>query len=158
MTFASKASTPNDVPWKFEAGTQAIVEAVGFARPSIISRPSAWTTSVITRCGSPATPSMRSASGSPTAHDLRSPGRLDPRRRAVSFLFDGIHAHDISQVLDEDGVCACRTSLRQTLDAPARRSGDQSRVRVRLQRRSGCRRARRSAGKGAEVLRDLGFC
>ena len=39
--------------------------------------------------------------------ELRIYGPLDVNVRggAVSFLFDGIHAHDISQVLDEDNVC-----------------------------------------------------
>ena len=43
---------------------------------------------------------------------------------AVSFLFDGIHAHDISQVLDEDAVCVraghhCAKPLMRQLGVPA---------------------------------------
>src|SRR5690606_32729067 len=33
------------------------------------------------------------------------PRDIDQRGGTVSFLFDGIHAHDISQVVDEEGVC-----------------------------------------------------
>ena len=46
------------------------------------------------------------------------------RGGAVSFLFDGIHAHDIRQVLDEDGVCVraghhCAKPLMRVLGVPA---------------------------------------
>ena len=53
-------------------------------------------------------------------------GPLDTSVRggAVSFLFDGIHAHDISQVLDEDAVCVraghhCAKPLMRQLGVPA---------------------------------------
>ena len=50
--------------------------------------------------------------------------RKDVRGGAVSFLFDGIHAHDISQVLDEDAVCVraghhCAKPLMRQLGVPA---------------------------------------
>jgi cysteine desulfurase/selenocysteine lyase len=46
------------------------------------------------------------------------------RGGAISFLFDGIHAHDISQVLDEDAVCVraghhCAKPLMRVLGVPA---------------------------------------
>ena len=49
---------------------------------------------------------------------------VDQRGGAVSFLFDGIHAHDISQVLDEDAVCVraghhCAKPLMRQLGVPA---------------------------------------
>jgi cysteine desulfurase/selenocysteine lyase len=57
---------------------------------------------------------------------LRIFGPLDTSIRggAVSFLFDGIHAHDISQVLDEDAVCVraghhCAKPLMRQLGVPA---------------------------------------
>jgi cysteine desulfurase/selenocysteine lyase len=53
-------------------------------------------------------------------------GPLDIQHRggAVSFLFDGIHAHDVSQVLDEDAVCIraghhCAKPLMRQLGVPA---------------------------------------
>jgi cysteine desulfurase/selenocysteine lyase len=58
--------------------------------------------------------------------DLRiyGPTDVDQRGGAVSFLFDGIHAHDISQVLDEDAVCVraghhCAKPLMRQLGVPA---------------------------------------
>jgi cysteine desulfurase/selenocysteine lyase len=52
------------------------------------------------------------------------PSNVDGRGGAVSFLFDGIHAHDISQVLDEDAVCVraghhCAKPLMRQLGVPA---------------------------------------
>jgi len=52
------------------------------------------------------------------------PTDVDVRGGAVSFLFDGIHAHDISQVLDEDAVCVraghhCAKPLMRQLGVPA---------------------------------------
>jgi cysteine desulfurase/selenocysteine lyase len=52
------------------------------------------------------------------------PTNVDVRGGAVSFLFDGIHAHDISQVLDEDAVCVraghhCAKPLMRQLGVPA---------------------------------------
>ncbi|MDQ1520895.1 MAG: cysteine desulfurase / selenocysteine lyase, partial [Actinomycetota bacterium] len=42
----------------------------------------------------------------------------------LSFSFEGIHAHDVSQVLDEDGVCVrashhCAKPLMKVLRVPA---------------------------------------
>ena len=46
------------------------------------------------------------------------------RGGAISFAFEGIHAHDVSQVLDEDGVCVraghhCAKPLMRVLGVPA---------------------------------------
>jgi cysteine desulfurase/selenocysteine lyase len=52
------------------------------------------------------------------------PRDVEHRGGAISFLFDGIHAHDISQVLDEDAVCVraghhCAKPLMRVLGVPA---------------------------------------
>jgi cysteine desulfurase/selenocysteine lyase len=52
------------------------------------------------------------------------PANADDRGGVVSFLFDGIHAHDVSQVVDEEGVCVraghhCAKPLMRTLGIPA---------------------------------------
>jgi cysteine desulfurase/selenocysteine lyase len=52
------------------------------------------------------------------------PQDISVRGGAVSFLFDGIHAHDVSQVLDGDGVCVraghhCAKPLMRQLGVPA---------------------------------------
>ncbi|MCU1464611.1 MAG: cysteine desulfurase-like protein SufS subfamily [Actinomycetia bacterium] len=116
--------TTNDVPWKFEAGTPAIVEAVGFG--AAIDYISALGMDavrahelLVTRY---ALDSLRDRFGDSLT--IYGPTDVDRRGGAVSFLFDGIHAHDISQVLDEDAVCVraghhCAKPLMRQLGVPA---------------------------------------
>jgi len=116
--------TTNDVPWKFEAGTQPIAEAVGFGAA----------VDYMTALGMPAVRDHEMRLTRYTLDALRDRfpdtltiyGPLDTSVRggAVSFLFDGIHAHDISQVLDEDAVCVraghhCAKPLMRQLGVPA---------------------------------------
>jgi len=114
----------NDVPWKFEAGTQAIAEAIGFGAA----------VDYMTSLGMPA---VREHEMHLTRYTLDAlterfsdsltvygPTDTSVRGGAVSFLFDGIHAHDISQVLDEDAVCVraghhCAKPLMRQLGVPA---------------------------------------
>jgi cysteine desulfurase / selenocysteine lyase len=116
--------TPNDVPWKFEAGTPAIAEAIGWG-------------AAIEYLEALGMDAVRAHEKLLTAYALRAledrfegrlhlygPTDVEVRGGAVSFLFDGIHAHDISQVLDEDAVCVraghhCAKPLMRTLGVPA---------------------------------------
>jgi len=116
--------TTNDLPWKFEAGTPAIVEAVGFGAAidyiSAIGMDAVRAHErLITRYALEALRD-RFADGL----TIYGPTDIDVRGGAVSFLFDGIHAHDISQVLDEDAVCVraghhCAKPLMRQLGVPA---------------------------------------
>ena len=88
-------------------------------------RRSAWTRSATTRCGSPRYTLDALRDRFADTLTIYGPRDTSIRGGAVSFLFDGIHAHDISQVLDEDArVRARRPPLRQAADAPARRARD----------------------------------
>lgn len=116
--------TPNELPWKFEAGTPPITEAVGFGAA----------VEYLEELGLPA---VRKHEQSLTAYALdalreRFPDTLriyghhdvEGRGGTISFLFEGIHAHDISQVLDEHGVCVraghhCAKPLMRLLGVPA---------------------------------------
>jgi cysteine desulfurase/selenocysteine lyase len=116
--------TTNDVPWKFEAGTPAIVEAIGFGAAvdyvSAIGMDAIHAHELqLTRY---ALTALQERFGD--ALSIYGPTGLDHRGGAVSFLFDGIHAHDISQVLDEDAVCVraghhCAKPLMRQLGVPA---------------------------------------
>ncbi|HEX4491701.1 MAG TPA: SufS family cysteine desulfurase [Acidimicrobiia bacterium] len=116
--------TTNELPWKFEAGTQAIAEAVGFAAAI----------DYLEQLGMPAvrehemrlTRYMLDGLREHFPDSLKVYGPLDisVRGGAVSFLFDGIHAHDVSQVLDGDAVCVraghhCAKPLMRELGVPA---------------------------------------
>ena len=114
----------NDIPWKFEAGTPAIVEAVGMGAA----------VDYLQAIGMDAVREHERALTEYTLAALRDrfgdrlrlygPPSADDRGGAISFLFDGIHAHDVSQVVDEEGVCVraghhCAKPLMRVLGIPA---------------------------------------
>jgi len=116
--------TTNDVPWKFEAGTPAIVEAVGFG--AAVDYISAFGMDAVraheVSLTGYALEALRERFGESLT--IYGPTDVDRRGGAVSFLFDGIHAHDVSQVLDEDAVCVraghhCAKPLMRQLGVPA---------------------------------------
>ena len=97
--------TPNEIPWKFEAGTPPIVEAVGLA-------------AAIEYLEGLGMDAVREHDVSLTAYALRAlterhgdsiviygPPDANARGGVLSFSFKDIHPHDISQVLDQKGVC-----------------------------------------------------
>jgi cysteine desulfurase / selenocysteine lyase len=116
--------TTNDVPWKFEAGTQPIAEAVGFG--AAVDYLNTLDMAAVRDHEMRLTRYTLDALRDRFPEALRIFGPLDTSIRggAVSFLFDGIHAHDISQVLDEDAVCVraghhCAKPLMRQLGVPA---------------------------------------
>jgi cysteine desulfurase/selenocysteine lyase len=116
--------SPNDLPWKFEAGTPPIVEAIGFG--AAVDYLSTLSMEAVRDHEMRVTRYALDALRDRFPDSLRVYGPQDTSIRggAVSFLFDGIHAHDISQVLDEDAVCVraghhCAKPLMRTLGVPA---------------------------------------
>jgi cysteine desulfurase/selenocysteine lyase len=115
---------PNEVPWKFEAGTMPIVEATGLA-------------AAVDYLEATGLPAIRAHERDLTAYALdtlarrfgdrisvQGPSDLDARAGIISFTFEGIHAHDVSQVLDGEGVCVrashhCAKPLMRVLGVPA---------------------------------------
>jgi len=95
-------ATWNEVPWKFEAGTQNVGDtiALGVAidylerlgRDAIAAHEREITAYAMGRLQE--IPGLR----------IMGPG-LDERGGVVSFSMDGIHPHDVAQVLDADGIC-----------------------------------------------------
>jgi cysteine desulfurase / selenocysteine lyase len=97
--------TPNDIPWKFEAGTPPIAEAIGLA-------------AAIDYLEVLGMDAVREHEVSLTGYALRTlterfgdtitvHGPSEPAQRGgvLSFSLGDIHPHDISQVLDQRGVC-----------------------------------------------------
>jgi len=112
------------VPWKFEAGTPPIAEAVGFG--AAVEYVSTLGIDAIREHEIALTGYTLDALQRRFGDNLTIYGPLDTSVRggAISFLFDGIHAHDISQVLDEDAVCVraghhCAKPLMRQLGVPA---------------------------------------
>jgi cysteine desulfurase/selenocysteine lyase len=116
--------TTNDVPWKFEAGTMPIVEAIGFG--AAVDYLSKLGMDAVRAHEISLTKYALEALQDRFGTDLTIYGPVDTAVRggAISFLFEGIHAHDISQVLDEDAVCVraghhCAKPLMRQLGVPA---------------------------------------
>jgi cysteine desulfurase/selenocysteine lyase len=96
-----RAFTPNDVPHKFEAGTPAIAEAVGFGAA----------VDYLTRLGMPAVAAHEQEMVSYALERLEEiPGvkvlgpSAEKKGGVASFTLDGVHPHDIAQILDRTGV------------------------------------------------------
>ncbi len=101
-TVRMEASTYAPIPARFEAGTPPIVEAVGLG-------------AAVDYLGELGMEAIRTHEHAITAYaldglatvpGLRVMGPLDPAQRgsAISFELDGLHPHDIAQVLDARGV------------------------------------------------------
>jgi cysteine desulfurase/selenocysteine lyase len=97
--------TPNEIPWRFEAGTPPITEAIGLGAA----------VGYLEAIGMEA---VRSHEISLTAYamatlderfgpDIRIFGPGDPMARGgvLSFAYRDLHPHDVSQILDQYGVC-----------------------------------------------------
>ena len=105
LNVTTEGFLPNELPWKFEAGTPAIAEVVGLGAA----------VDYLSDIGMEA---VRRHDVSLTAYALRTlterhgerltiHGPPEPAARGgvLSFVYGDVHAHDISQVLDEQAVC-----------------------------------------------------
>jgi cysteine desulfurase/selenocysteine lyase len=95
-------STFNEIPYKFEAGTPVIGEAIGLAAAidylealgmSDVRR---HEEELISRC----IPALEAIDG------VRVHGPKDPTARgaAISFAVDGLHPHDVGTIMDREGI------------------------------------------------------
>ncbi len=105
LNVTKEGYTPNELPWKFEAGTPPIAEAVGLGAA----------VDYLTGLGMEA---VRTHEVGLTAYALRSlterfgddlaiHGPSEPAERGgvLSFTYGDLHPHDLTQVFDEHGVC-----------------------------------------------------
>jgi cysteine desulfurase/selenocysteine lyase len=99
-TVSLEASTWNDVPWKFEAGTPNIAQAIGLGAA----------VDYLSEIGMDAVNQYEKIL---TEYALRKLGEMDEvtiygkppeRGGVVAFNVDSVHPHDLSQLLDRDGV------------------------------------------------------
>ncbi len=111
-----------DLPAKFEGGTPAIGEAIGFG--TAVS----WLEDL-------GLPALHAAEAELTSYALEriaevpgltvfGPPAGDDRGGIISFAMDGVHAHDVSEILDRHGVAVraghhCAQVLMQRLGVPA---------------------------------------
>ncbi len=113
--------TPNQLPWKFEAGTPAIAEAIGLG-------------AAVDYLNSIGMENIHCREQELTAYALDQirplpgvtvygPDSLE-KGGVIAFAIEGAHPHDIATVLDSDGICVraghhCAQPLMHHLDVPA---------------------------------------
>lgn len=93
--------TPNELPYKFEAGTPAIAEAFGFGA-AVDYLESIGLEAIHAHEKSLVNYAMDCLEEIPGVK-IVGPG-AEHRGGVVAFTLENIHPHDISQILDEDGV------------------------------------------------------
>jgi cysteine desulfurase / selenocysteine lyase len=95
----------NDVPWKFEAGTPPIAEAIGLGVAVDYLR--ALGMNAVRAHEEALTAYAINALNERYGDDIviHGPASATQRGGIVSFAYKDVHAHDMSQILDEAGVC-----------------------------------------------------
>ncbi len=116
-----RSFTPNDLPHKFEAGTPAIAEVIGFG--AAIDYLTAIGMDTIARHEKEliqyALRELASVEG------VRVVGpESDKKGGVASFVLDGVHPHDVAQILDSDGIAVraghhCAMPLHEKFNLPA---------------------------------------
>ncbi len=96
-----RSFTPNELPWKFEAGTFSIAEAVGFG--AAVDYLSAVGMDAIAEYEHQLVQSalikMKTIPGLEIMGE-----KAAHRGGVVSFTLPGIHPHDVAQILDQNGI------------------------------------------------------
>ncbi len=112
---------PNDLPHKFEAGTPAIAEAIGFG--AAVDYLSKIGMDVISAHEQDITKyAMERLEEIPGVKIFGPP--VEKRGGVVSFTLAGIHPHDVAQILDRDGIAIraghhCAQPLHEKFGIPA---------------------------------------
>ncbi len=97
--------TPNDIPYKFEAGTPPIAEAVGLH--AAVDYLSGLGMEAVREHEVSLTAYALRALTERLGDDLTIHGPSEPAQRGgvISFEYADVHPHDVSQVLDQRNVC-----------------------------------------------------
>jgi cysteine desulfurase/selenocysteine lyase len=116
-----RSFTPNDIPHKFEAGTPAIAEAVGFGAA----------VEYLTRVGMEAVAAHEREIVTYALERLEEiPGvkvlgpSADKKGGVAAFTLKGVHPHDVAQILDTYGIAVraghhCAQPLHEKFGIPA---------------------------------------
>jgi cysteine desulfurase/selenocysteine lyase len=121
-----RSFTPNDIPHKFEAGTPAVAEAIGFGSAvdylnAVGMENAAQYESELTKYAMDQLSRVKKLS-------MLGP-EANKRGGVIAFTVEGIHPHDVAQILDMDGIavraghhCAMPLHDRYNLTATTRAS------------------------------------
>nr|BAL57235.1 cysteine desulfurase / selenocysteine lyase [uncultured Chloroflexota bacterium]BAL58053.1 cysteine desulfurase / selenocysteine lyase [uncultured Chloroflexota bacterium] len=113
--------TPNEVPYKFEAGTPAIAEAIGLGA-AVDYLQSIGMEAIAEHERQLTAYALERLEEVPGLH-LFGPS-ASHKGGVASFTFDGVHPHDVAQVLDQYGIAVraghhCAQPLHERLGIPA---------------------------------------
>ncbi len=103
-TVAANESTWTDLPWKFEAGTSQVAEAIGLGaavdwiRALGIDRIRSHEESLTAAA-------LEALVSEVPGLSVQGPAAASDRGALVSFSLEGAHPHDISEILAREGVC-----------------------------------------------------
>lgn len=116
-----RSFTPNEIPYKFEAGTPAVAEAVGY-KAAIDYLENLGMDSIAAHEQEVISYALERLEEIPGLRVYGPPA--EKRGGVVSFILKGVHPHDISQILDEDGVAIraghhCAQPLHERFNLPA---------------------------------------
>jgi len=103
-TVAANESTWTDLPWKFEAGTSQIAEAIGLGAAVDWIRALGIEQIRMHEEALVATAIERLLSEVPGL-EVHGPLAAADRGALISFSLEGAHPHDIGEILGRDGVC-----------------------------------------------------
>jgi cysteine desulfurase/selenocysteine lyase len=112
---------PNEIPYKFEAGTQAIAETIGFG--TAVDYLSQIGMDSIAEHEKEITCYALECLSNLKWVQVLGPS-LEYKGGVISFVVEGIHPHDVAQVLDSEGIAIraghhCAMPLHQKLGIPA---------------------------------------
>jgi cysteine desulfurase/selenocysteine lyase len=118
---ALRSFVPNSLPQKFEAGTPAIAEAVGFGA-AVDYMSALGMGAIASHEHELASYAMERLQEVPGVWIFGPPA--GQRGGVVSFTFEGVHPHDVSQILDSEGVAVraghhCAMPLHEKFNLPA---------------------------------------
>ena len=98
-----QSATWNDLPWKFEAGTPPIAEAVGLG--AAVDYLSALGMDRVREHERELTQIALAALTQVPGLRVAGPRSADSRGGILSFTIEGMHPHDIAELADRQGVC-----------------------------------------------------
>jgi cysteine desulfurase/selenocysteine lyase len=123
-TVAANESTWTDLPWKFEAGTSQIAEAIGLG--AAVDWIRALGIDVIRghEVSLVAETLRRLSQADFPGLVVHGPADASERGALVSFALEGAHPHDVGEILGREGVCVraghhCAQPLMRRLGVPA---------------------------------------
>jgi cysteine desulfurase/selenocysteine lyase len=114
----------NEIPWKFEAGTSNVADAIGLgvAVDYLTALGMDWVRAHEVKLTSYALQHLQELA--PRGLSVYGPPSAESRAGVISFNLGDVHAHDVASILDTEGVCVraghhCTMPLMERMGWPA---------------------------------------